>query len=89
MYGAVHSRSTGRIDSVHRSDDEGQTWVEVSIPTPNTCYSFCWYCLTVGADYADPDVVYVGGVGIYRSSDAGETWESARGRGSSRPGSRT
>ena len=30
--------------------------------------------MTLGADPVDPDLVYVGGVSIYRSRDAGGSW---------------
>lgn len=62
---------TGR-DGVHRSDDGGLAWklINRGLATTNV--------RAIAQSDIDPQVFYVGtnGSGLYRSQDAGETWES-------------
>ena len=61
---------TGR-DGVHRSGDGGGTWVMLNKGLATTNIR------TIAQSEADPGVFYAGtnGSGLYRSKDAGETWE--------------
>jgi len=73
MYAAIHDLGSGGVMGIHVSDDEGATWTQVGNPT-STCFNFCWYCLTFAVDPVDPDLAYVGGVSIYRTTDGGQNW---------------
>jgi len=61
---------TGR-DGVHRSEDGGGTWVVLNKGLATTNIR------TIAQSEADPAVFYAGtnGSGLYRSKDAGKTWE--------------
>src|SRR5438067_10579169 len=36
-----------------------------------SCSSQCWYNLVIAVDPTDPDLVYFGGLSVYRSTDGG------------------
>ena len=62
---------------LYRSDDAGQTWVRPGNDRRIT--SRGWYFGRVTVDPANPDVVYLPNVAIYRTSDAGQTFTIVRG----------
>lgn len=73
VYVALASTSTGGVKGIYRSVDGGAIFTQVGQPA-STCSTYCWYCLTIAVDPVTPDLVYVGGVSIYRSSDGGANW---------------
>lgn len=58
---------------VYRSTDGGATW-ELRATSPNFYNQQGWYDNTLDAHPTDPDIVYAGGVHIYRSLDGGATF---------------
>ncbi|MCX6272012.1 MAG: PKD domain-containing protein [Bacteroidetes bacterium] len=66
---------------MYLSTDGGETFVEQST-TPNILSWGCdggtggqaWYDLCIAVDPLDAHVLYVGGVNIFKSTDAGQTW---------------
>src|SRR5512137_150466 len=61
---ALNTQSTG----LYRSDDAGATWRKVNNANPRPMYFS-----QVRIDPNDPDVVYLGGVGLHQSLDGGRT----------------
>lgn len=62
--------ATGKQKGLYRSEDGGQNWQLV-----NNQHYFIqrpWYFTHVWADPLKPDTVYVEGLGVYRSTDAGK-----------------
>ena len=58
---------------VYRSDDAGTTWTRTN--SENRLRQRAWYYTHVQADPADPHTVYALNTGLYRSVDAGVTFE--------------
>lgn len=60
-----------------RSDDAGETWTEVNIPTPggNQWAYLSWHALVLRVDPNNPDRIWAGGLDLHRSDDGGQTWE--------------
>ncbi|HUO29074.1 MAG TPA: hypothetical protein VMU80_07655, partial [Bryobacteraceae bacterium] len=69
------------IDALHgglfRSDDGGQTWVHPGDDPRIT--SRAWYFSRITVDPANPDVVYLPSIALYRTADAGKTFTVVRG----------
>ncbi len=62
--GALNNSPTG----MYRSDDAGATWRKVSNANPRPMYFS-----QIDIDPTDPDVVYLGGVGLHQTLDGGRT----------------
>ena len=62
--GALNNEPTG----LYRSDDGGSTWKKVNNANPRPMYFS-----QVRVDPNDPDIVYLGGVGLHQTLDAGKT----------------
>ena len=69
------SASTTTATGLYRSDDGGATWRKVNNVNPRPMYFS-----QVRIDPNDPDVVYMGGVGLHQSIDGGKTVEHRRRR---------
>ncbi len=59
---------------VYRSDDAGATWTRTN--SENNLRQRAWYYTHVQADPQDPNTVYALNTALYRSVDAGVTFES-------------
>jgi photosystem II stability/assembly factor-like uncharacterized protein len=69
IYALIEAKPGGGF---YRSDDYGGSW-EMVADVPRMIQRPFYYT-TLGADPTDPDVVYGGAEGFYKSSDGGETW---------------
>jgi hypothetical protein len=82
VYILAGSSSTQGFYGLYRSTDGGTTFSTMAT-TPNLLGwsnvgsdsgGQAWYDLTVAADPSNADVVYVGGVNIWKSTDGGSNW---------------
>ena len=64
----------GYLLGLYRSSDYGDSWQEVTYISGSFYSSFGWYFGQIHADPVDPDVVYAQGVSMFRSSNAGASW---------------
>ncbi|MCX6307215.1 MAG: choice-of-anchor J domain-containing protein, partial [Bacteroidetes bacterium] len=78
----IQSNSSGGFQGVYRSVDSGSTFTTRST-TPNILDASCdgsgtsgqgWHDLAIAADPASSEILYVGGINIWKSSDGGSTW---------------
>ncbi len=74
VYAAIHTPATAMLLGVWRSVDAGRTWHQVSA-SGASCGSQCWYDMYLAVDPGDARRVYFGGVSLYRSQDAGATFQ--------------
>ena len=80
LYAAVQNAygaggNDGTLLGLFKSIDAGAAWTSLG-HAGEFCHDQCWYDLVVSVDPTDPNVVYVGGVGLYRSTDGGATFRS-------------
>ena len=73
VYAAIDATPAG----LYRSDDHGNSWTRAG--TDPRVASRAWYFSGVTADPNHPDTVYLPNVGLYRSTDAGNTFTVVRG----------
>jgi len=67
---------------IARTDDAGASWNLINIPdaqgNPNADRNWAyisWHALLSKVDPTDPDILYAGGLDLYRTKNAGSTWE--------------
>jgi PKD repeat protein len=80
----VMANSDNGLHAIYKSTNSGQTFSQVfSGSTTNLLDWACngsgsggqgWYDLTIAADPNDADIVFVGGVNTWKSTDAGSSW---------------
>ncbi len=74
VYAAIHMPSTAMLLGIWRSLDAGRTWAQLPA-TGASCGSQCWYDMYLAVDPSDSRRVYFGGVSLYRSQDAGASFQ--------------
>ncbi len=69
---AVYADRTGFFDGLYRTEDGGASWFRTNDSSlSNVFSSFGWWFGNVRIDAFDADVIYVLGLRMYRSGDAG------------------
>ena len=79
----VYAQFAGRPNSgftyargkyIAKSQDGGATWSSVPIPHENWS-TLAWHAFILQVDPSDPDVVFTGGLDLWKSANAGSTWD--------------
>lgn len=78
IYGAFSNRSSSAFLGCYRSTDDGASWT-LRATTPNMYGGQGWYDVSFAADPNDADRLISGGVGLYRSTDGGTTFDGIGG----------
>jgi photosystem II stability/assembly factor-like uncharacterized protein len=74
----VRNSSPNKNASLLLSDSINANLEECNVPdSENTFRGQAWYDLTIAVDPTDEDVVWVGGIDLYRSDDGGLNWGQA------------
>ncbi len=73
VYALVEAKPGGGL---YRSEDQGQTWKQVSNFAQLITRPF--YYTTIGVDPTNADVVYAGAENFYKSTDGGANWTTMR-----------
>lgn len=70
------------IGGIYRTSDGGANWTACTLPVDadagigaDLTRGQAWYDLTIAVDPNNENVIYVGGVDLFKSSDAGNTWQ--------------
>ena len=81
LYALCQDDDENTVTGMFRSNDGGMSWDSISIPyltitsdSTNFARSQAWYNLIARVDPNDEDVLYIGGIDLHRSDDAGESW---------------
>ena len=75
LYAVFEATSTRGLLNIYQSSDKGNTWVALAKPTDTNTTDYtngqAWYALAIAVSPADPNAVYVGGLDLWFTSDAG------------------
>ncbi len=74
--GDANPNDGNQLDGVVVSRDRGQSWAVCGAPSDGPNYQYN-YDLYVAADPQNPNTVYLGGIDIYKSTDACGHWSNA------------
>lgn len=79
LYAAVQDAfgaggSDGALLGIWRTGD-GLNWTRLAA-TGAECGAQCWYDIVIATDPLNPQIVYFGGIGLYRSTDGGNAFTS-------------
>jgi PKD repeat protein len=78
VYMISQSSSTYAAAAVKRTTNAGSSWSTLSNPTDvfsaNFCKSQAWYNLSMAVDPNDEDVVVMGGIDLYKTTNGGTSW---------------
>ncbi len=59
-----------------KTEDYGETWDEINKPNSSGNWaSLAWHALTACVNPENPDVLYVGGLDVYRTTNQGNNWK--------------
>lgn len=76
IYASAGKANARDLLNIYKSTNAGISWVTVSQPPAsvfgNICQ--CFYDNVIAVDPKDPDLVYFGGVTLYRSVNGGQSW---------------
>lgn len=80
LYAAFTHRDTQQCSGMYRSDDSGRSWQQLAIPYSSLDgQSYMGgqgrYNSVLAVHPDNPDIVWAGGVDLYRSVDGGMSWE--------------
>ena len=74
---AIYADDPGNFFGVFRSADHGESWERTNDNSLVSLFSnFGWYFGNLKVDPSDGEVVYALGVGFYKTTDGGDTWQS-------------
>jgi len=76
LYALIDHKDTKQA-GFYRSDDGGASWSRIG--TDSRILGRLWYFGEVAVDAKNPDVIYLPNVSLYRSQDAGKSWEAIKG----------
>jgi photosystem II stability/assembly factor-like uncharacterized protein len=67
--------NNGALLGIWKTTDAGASWARLT-GVNVSCNNQCWYDLVMAVDPLDANVVYFGGVGLYRSTNGGQRFSS-------------
>ncbi|MDD3559724.1 MAG: T9SS type A sorting domain-containing protein [Melioribacteraceae bacterium] len=80
VYALVESSSTSSILGLYKSTDKGTNWTTIATPSnadpgiPTFTRGQAWYDLICEVDPSNPNIVYAGGVDLFKSTNGGTSW---------------
>jgi hypothetical protein len=63
-----------KLNTLLLTNPLGSSYVECGEGDENSWTPMGWYCNVIAVDPVDPDVVFAGGVDLFRSDDGGQNW---------------
>ena len=74
---AVYADKTGYFDGVYKTVNGGEEWVQTNDGSlSNSFQSFGWWFGRIKVDPVNPDIAYVIGFDLYKTSNGGNSWSN-------------
>jgi photosystem II stability/assembly factor-like uncharacterized protein len=73
LYAAVQNSSNFQLLGIFKSTNNGANWTQLTA-TGASCSNQCWYDMVIAVKPTDPNVVYFGGVSLFKSTDGGASF---------------
>lgn len=67
-------KTTDSLLGIYKTTDAGESWSKIQNPPPKTYLLQQWFNNTIAVHPTNPNIVWAGGISLYRSSDAGANW---------------
>jgi PKD repeat protein len=78
VYVLTHHTTTNDVEGIYRSENYGVNWTKLPFPSwsggGNFARGQAWYDLISGVSPVDENVVFIGGVDLFRSTNGGQSW---------------
>lgn len=79
VYAIIQNAVSYKADAIKKSTNGGSTWSDVSVPidavgSDTFTGQQAWYDLSITVDPNDEDALFIGGIDLYKSTNAGSSW---------------
>lgn len=79
IYISFHDLQTNEVTKFQKSTNGGNSFFDITVPGPSLTYNSytgpqAWYDNIIAVHPQNPDIVYAGGVDLFRSTNGGLTW---------------
>ncbi len=72
---AIYADEVGYFEGVYKTDNHGISWTQTNDASLSNCfYSYGWWFGRIEVDPVDPDIAYVIGFDLYKTSNGGNSW---------------
>lgn len=74
---AIYADKTGYFEGVYKTENNGDTWTQTNDGSLSGSYqSYGWWFGRIAVDPVDPDIAFVIGFDLYRSTNGGNSWSN-------------
>jgi photosystem II stability/assembly factor-like uncharacterized protein len=74
---AIYADKTGYFEGVYKTINGGNTWIQTNDGSLADCYSsYGWWFGRISVDPTDPDIAYVIGFDLHKTSNGGNSWSN-------------
>lgn len=74
---AIYADKPGYFEGVYKSTNGGDNWIQTNDGSLADCYSsYGWWFGRIKIDPTDPDIAYVIGFDLYKTSNGGNSWSN-------------
>ncbi|MCX8056563.1 MAG: T9SS type A sorting domain-containing protein [Ignavibacteria bacterium] len=79
IYISFHDLQTNEVTKFQKSTNGGASFVDITVPGPSLTYNSytgpqAWYNNIIAVHPTDPNIVFAGGVDLFKTTNGGQTW---------------
>lgn len=74
---AIYADKTGYFEGVYKTENNGDSWIQTNDGSlSGSCQSYGWWFGRIAIDPIDPDIAFVIGFDLYRTTNGGNSWSN-------------